>query len=61
MAGVVRAVGRSATHTPGKPTTTNIRLLSRLGVKGDAHLGNTVKHRSRVARDPDHLTRASTP
>jgi MOSC domain-containing protein YiiM len=36
-----------------KPTRTSIRLLTGLGVEGDAHLGTTVKHRSRVARDPD--------
>jgi MOSC domain-containing protein YiiM len=29
-----------------------IRLLEGLGVEGDAHCGATVKHRSRVARDP---------
>jgi MOSC domain-containing protein YiiM len=29
-----------------------IRLLAGLGVAGDAHAGVTVKHRSRVARDP---------
>jgi MOSC domain-containing protein YiiM len=29
-----------------------IRLLAGLGVEGDAHMGETVKHRSRVARDP---------
>lgn len=29
-----------------------IRLLAGLGVEGDAHLGTTVKHRSRVAKDP---------
>jgi hypothetical protein len=29
-----------------------IKLLAGLGVEGDAHLGRTVKHRSRVARDP---------
>ncbi len=28
-------------------------LLAGLGVDGDAHLGTTVKHRSRVARDPN--------
>jgi MOSC domain-containing protein YiiM len=27
-------------------------LLAGLGVEGDAHMGETVKHRSRVARDP---------
>ena len=29
-----------------------IRLLAGLGVEGDAHMGETVKHRSRVRRDP---------
>jgi len=35
-----------------KPNEEGIRLLSGLGVEGDAHLGKTVKHRSRVRRDP---------
>lgn len=35
-----------------KPATLSIRLLAGLGVEGDAHAGITVKHRSRVARDP---------
>lgn len=35
-----------------KPGQTSIRLLAGLGVEGDAHLGRTVQHRSRVARDP---------
>jgi MOSC domain-containing protein YiiM len=52
MSGVVMAVSQSATHTMSKPNRDSIRLLSRLGVEGDAHLGETVKHRSRVARDP---------
>ena len=29
-----------------------VRLIAGLGVEGDAHSGTTVKHRSRVARDP---------
>ena len=53
MAGIVTAVSRSATHTFSKPTTTAIRLVAGLGVEGDAHLGVTVKHRSRVRTDPD--------
>jgi MOSC domain-containing protein YiiM len=52
MNGVVVAVSRSATHTFSKPNESCIRLLAGLGVAGDAHLGETVKHRSRVARDP---------
>jgi MOSC domain-containing protein YiiM len=52
MNGVVVAVSRSAKHTLVKPNEASIRLLTGLGVEGDAHLGITVKHRSRVARDP---------
>ena len=51
MNGVVTAVSRSATHTMIKPNEASIRLLTGLGVEGDAHLGATVQHRSRVARD----------
>jgi MOSC domain-containing protein YiiM len=52
MNGIVAAVSRSAKHTLAKPNEASIRLLTGLGVEGDAHLGITVKHRSRVARDP---------
>ena len=48
----VAAVSRSATHTMTKPAAASIRLAAGLGVDGDAHAGETVKHRSRVARDP---------
>ena len=51
--GVITAVSRSATHTMTKPNEEHIRLLTGLGVEGDAHLGEKVKHRSRVARDPN--------
>jgi len=53
MNGVVVAVSCSARHTMSKPAVAAIRLLAGLGVEGDAHLGETVKHRSRVARDPN--------
>ena len=52
MDGMVEAVHRSAEHTLRKPDQPGIRLLVGLGVEGDAHMGATVKHRSRVARDP---------
>lgn len=48
----ILAVHRSATHTLYKEACAEIRLLEGLGVEGDAHMGSTVKHRSRVARDP---------
>jgi MOSC domain-containing protein YiiM len=50
--GRVAAVSRSATHSLSKGNQATIRLLEGLGVEGDAHAGTTVKHRSRVARDP---------
>jgi MOSC domain-containing protein YiiM len=49
---IVTAVSRSPRHTLAKPNEAHIRLVAGLGVEGDAHLGATVKHRSRVARDP---------
>ena len=52
MDGMVEAVHKSASHTLTKPGQPSIRLLAGLGVEGDAHMGVTVKHRSRVARDP---------
>jgi MOSC domain-containing protein YiiM len=48
----VLAVHRSPTHSFGKTPALSIRLIAGLGVEGDAHAGETVKHRSRVARDP---------
>ncbi|NET30921.1 MAG: MOSC domain-containing protein [Cyanothece sp. SIO1E1] len=50
--GTVVALSKSSTHTMQKFNTTQIKLLKGLGVEGDAHLGKTVKHRSRVAKDP---------
>jgi MOSC domain-containing protein YiiM len=52
MAAAVIAVSRSPGHTLSKPNEGSIRLLEGLGVEGDAHMGPTVKHRSRVAEDP---------
>ena len=52
MPGTVIAVSRSPGHTLSKPNEGSIRLLAGLGVEGDAHMGVTVKHRSRVAKDP---------
>jgi MOSC domain-containing protein YiiM len=52
MDAVVTAVSCSSRHYVSKAEQKSIRLLSGLGVEGDAHLGETVQHRSRVARDP---------
>jgi MOSC domain-containing protein YiiM len=48
----VESVNASPGHTLRKPARLGIRLVEGLGVKGDAHAGATVKHRSRVRRDP---------
>jgi MOSC domain-containing protein YiiM len=48
----VVAVSASRTHSFSKQPALFITLLPGLGVQGDAHSGATVKHRSRVARDP---------
>lgn len=48
----VIAVSRNKTHSFSKPTYDRIQLEAGLGVVGDAHNGETVKHRSRVAKDP---------
>ena len=52
MASVVTSVSSSAMHSVSKAARPAIRLLTGLGVEDDAHLGVTVQHRSRVARDP---------
>ena len=52
MSGMITAVSISPEYTFSKPNQKSIRLLAGLGVEGDVHLGLTVKHRSRVKRDP---------
>ncbi len=50
--GVVAAVSLRAGHHFSKTPGLGIRLLTGLGVAGDGHMGATVKHRSRVRKDP---------
>jgi MOSC domain-containing protein YiiM len=50
--GVV-AVHRNPVHGFAKSPAAVIRLLEGQGVEGDAHCGALVKHRSRVAADPN--------
>ena len=52
MTPIVTAVSLSSNHTFSKTSVKEVRLIAGLGVEGDAHLGVTVKHRSRVAQDP---------
>ena len=51
--GQVVATSRSRDHRFSKAGVEFITLLAGLGVDGDCHSGASVKHRSRVARDPD--------
>ncbi|NND74819.1 MAG: MOSC domain-containing protein [Ilumatobacter sp.] len=51
--GTVVAVHRTPTHEFSKSTRPTIELIAGVGVADDAHAGATVRHRSRVAKDPD--------
>lgn len=50
--GKVTAVSINSRHSFSKSNREKIKLLAGLGVEGDAHCGKTVKHRSRVAKNP---------
>jgi MOSC domain-containing protein YiiM len=50
--GSVAAVSLRSGHHFSKTPSLGIRLLAGLGVAGDGHMGETVKHRSRVRKDP---------
>jgi MOSC domain-containing protein YiiM len=52
MSAHVVGVARDGAHHFSKSSCAEIELVAGLGVAGDAHQGVTVKHRSRVARDP---------
>ena len=52
MTGKVVAVHRDAAHRFSKLAADSIELRAGRGVLNDAHFGETVQHRSRVARDP---------
>lgn len=53
MKGKVLVVSKSENHSFSKYNCDQITLVKGLGVEGDAHKGERVKHRSRVAQDPD--------
>jgi MOSC domain-containing protein YiiM len=52
MSATTVSVALSPGHHFSKEPQSAIRLLQGLGVEGDAHMGETVKHRSRVKVDP---------
>ena len=51
-AAYIQALAQDGAHRFSKQPVESLKLLTGLGVEGDAHAGVTVKHRSRVARDP---------
>ncbi|MGQ9366936.1 MOSC domain-containing protein [Azospirillum sp. ST 5-10] len=52
MTATVIAVAAGPTHSFSKPVRDRIVLIAGLGVEGDAHLGETVRHRHQRAQDP---------
>lgn len=48
----VVSLSRCETHVFSKQPVAEAQLLAGLGVEGDVHAGQTVRHRSRVAADP---------
>jgi MOSC domain-containing protein YiiM len=52
MDATVTAVSSNGVYSFTKPNRESITLLAGLGVEGDVHSGVTVRHRSRVAKDP---------
>ena len=53
MTAFVTAVSRDSEHNLSKPNRDSILLLAGLGIEGDAHMGRTVQHVSRTAREPE--------
>ncbi|MEY9994394.1 MOSC domain-containing protein YiiM [Streptomyces sp. V4I8] len=52
MSGTVVTVSSNGTYSFTKPNRESITLVAGLGVEGDVHAGVTVKHRSRMRKDP---------
>lgn len=48
----VEALARSPAHAFSKAPCERMTLVAGIGVEGDAHAGETVRHRSRVRKDP---------
>lgn len=53
LVGTVLAVSISKKHTFSKKNQSIIKLVKGLGIEGDVHFGSKIKHRSRVAQNPD--------
>ncbi|MFE5485911.1 MOSC domain-containing protein [Streptomyces sp. NPDC056527] len=53
MAGKVTAVSRNGTYSFSKPNRESVTLLAGLGVEGDVHAGETIRHQFRMTYEPD--------
>ncbi len=53
MPGQVSAVSRSETYSFSKPNREAVTLLAGLGVEGDVHAGETIRHQFRMTYEPD--------
>jgi MOSC domain-containing protein YiiM len=51
--GTILSVGRSLAHAFSKPCLAEITVLAGLGIEGDAHAGQKVKHRYLVKKNPN--------
>ncbi|MDT9687074.1 MOSC domain-containing protein [Streptomyces sp. P9(2023)] len=49
----VTAVSRNGTYSFSKPNCPDITLLAGLGVEGDVHAGETIRHQFRMTYEPD--------
>ncbi|GHE79677.1 MOSC domain-containing protein [Streptomyces longispororuber] len=52
-AGRITAVSRNASYAFSKPNHASITLLAGLGVEGDVHAGETIRHQFRMTYEPD--------
>jgi Uncharacterized protein conserved in bacteria len=53
MPGQVAAVSRNEVYSFSKPNRDSITLLTGLGVEGDVHAGETIRHQFRMTYEPD--------
>ncbi|MFF9912729.1 MOSC domain-containing protein [Streptomyces sp. NPDC013457] len=53
MGGRVTAVSRNGTYAFSKPNRESVTLVAGLGVEGDVHAGETIRHQFRMTYEPD--------
>ncbi|MET9650824.1 MOSC domain-containing protein [Streptomyces sp. NPDC006460] len=53
MTGRVTAVCSDGAYSFSKPTRASVTLLAGLGVEGDVHAGETIRHQFRMTYEPD--------